>query len=595
MENENRRDEKLFPSGETKDAFEIDEELREMFANEADALTGGIAVNLEKLETDPNDSEARLEIRRAAHTLKGSASIVGLKRLAGVAHRVEDLLDAPVARQTGGAEQIFNFLKTAVECLKILARDENSAQAAAQTLRIYEDFDAIGDSLRKCGENSGGSEQENESNFGRSIRAEICARSTTELLETSASQSRSVVRVSLERLDDLINLTDELTAEQSIFERHFAEFEKRIADLENSSRSFPDSADALRHGFEPLFDKQQRLIAEIGGKLVRLRMVPFGSLANRLRRTVSAACADEGKCAELLLVGETLEIDTQILDCLIEPLLHLLRNAVAHGIEMPAERRLCGKPETGQIFVRVSSEKSRVAVTVADDGGGISLSALKEKAIAARYIARDEAEKMSAAETFELMFLHGLTTDEKPSRLSGRGVGLDVVKTVIERCSGTVAVDSEPGAGTTFTLRLPVNSAGARISEIAADNQTSVLIVDDSRVYRRKIADLIESAGWQTQQAGDGIEALDVLSRARKLPRVILTDAEMPRMNGCELLENLKRRDDLLRIPVILITSRVDDECRRKAFDAGAHDYLIKGFDPEILINKIKFLTGAAA
>jgi chemotaxis protein histidine kinase CheA len=468
-----------------------------------------------------------------------------------------------------------------------------------------------------------------ETNDGKDIRTGILENNIDGQIQTDASQNRSVVRVSLDKLDDLVELNSELTLNSSIFEQNLADFGKQIAEFSKQTPGFEksnDKFDLLKSNLDALFDNQRRLIEEMNEKLLRLRMVSFASLSGRLQRTAHVACEEEEKFAELVFEGENLEIDTQILDWLIEPLLHLLRNAVAHGIEAPELRRLLGKPETGKIFLHIQSEKSQIVVAVSDDGRGISVDALKEKAIVNNFISREKAETMSDAEAFELIFLPGLTTAEKLSQIAGRGVGMNIVKNRIERRSGTIIIDSEAQKGTTFTLILPAsfaqtwdikekadrqNSAASLnlvgsssqtfVSELPIagkqsfyrdENQISVLIVDDSPSFCRTISSLIKNAGWHFSTALNGIEALEFLQSGRKLPDVILTDAEMPRMNGFELLREIKSSEFFRHIPVIMITSRTDEKSRRNALDAGVSAYLTKSFDGETLLNKIRILTG---
>lgn len=326
-------------------------------------------------------------------------------------------------------------------------------------------------------------------------------------------------------------------------------------------------------------------------------MVSFGTLAARLQRTARATCEEEEKSAELFIAGDALEIDTQILDSLVEPLLHLLRNAVAHGIEAPELRRLLGKPETGRIDLHIfnpEADKKYLVVTVADDGRGISADALREKAIAGGFVSRERAGKMTDAEAFELIFLPGLTTAEKLSQVAGRGVGMNVVKTVVEQRhgKGAISISSQPLKGTTFTLRL---SLEPETESLKAAAKRSVLIVDDSPSVRRATSNLLKNAGWQPFVAADGLEALKVLQRlaekaetATIVPDVILTDAEMPQMDGCQLLAALKRHEIFRAIPVIMITSRADEEYRRKAAAAGVSAYLTKPCDEDVLLKKIE-------
>ncbi len=450
----------------------------------------------------------------------------------------------------------------------------------------------------------------------------------------------------------------------------------------------------------------------------------------------SAVCDEEEKSAELFIEGENLEVDTQILDSLIEPLLHLLRNAVAHGIEPPETRRMLGKSESGKISLRLSSEGTHIVLTVADDGRGISVSALKDKAVNDGFISKEKASAMTDAEVLELAFLPGLTTAEKLSQVSGRGVGLNIVKTGIARHQGTILIASELQKGTTFTIRLPMALAVTRAILVKANHQTfvfplklvkhitdisakhleknkksvqlgdvnykvwhltellnmpvasvstnpniplllietlenpcalivdeiikteeivikplgnplqnltellgatilgdgsivpvldvihllkaqlptsnlpnsdtpqtkdkeqrkknkglTILIVDDSPSVRQLTSNIIKNVGWTAIVAKDGLEALEMLEDSDELPDIILTDVEMPRMNGYELLASLKRQENLQAIPIIIITSRASQKHRQKVIDLGISDYLTKPFEDTKLVEIINNLT----
>lgn len=538
--------------------FEIDAEMLEIFALEADALTGSFQSNLKTLESFPANREALPEMRRAAHTLKGSAGVVGLKILSQLAHRVEDLLDCLAENKRAGDEETFELLRAATDCFEALASGETTAQLTGKIARIYQNSDKIIASLQTRIPQSGEREISNQSALEMRGAKVI----------TESENPKSVVRVSLEKLDELAEIADGLCVNRTIFEQHFAEFDRAAND-----------------NLASLFESQCRLIEEMRRKLRRLRMVRFGSLGARLQRTARVACDEEDKHVELFIEGENLEIDTQILDSLIEPLLHLLRNAVAHGVEAPDLRRLLGKPETGRIILHARLEKDSVVVSVSDDGRGISADALREKAVASGFVSRRRADDMTDAEVFELIFLHGLTTAEKLSQTAGRGIGMNIVKTGVERLRGTIAIESEARRGTTFTVRLPSGVA-------ASANQLSVLIVDDSPSVRHAIAGLIKNAGWKPETAGNGFEALEILRAAKSLPDLILTDLDMPQMDGYELLTLLKNQENFRKIPVFMITSRTNAEQRSKAFALGACEYLTKPYDDEFLVNKIKNTVG---
>ncbi len=792
---------------ETEDSFEefeIDEEMLEIFGMEAEDLLSNINANLSILEKKPNNREALLEIRRNAHTLKGSAGIVGLKKLSQAAHKVEDLLDFISENEIEGNRMIFDFLSSATDCFASITSNENSAQSKEKLANIYTSFETAMAILRG---------EEAQPAAEKVTDFEIIAASKLDVSENqpqvSANQTRSIVRVSLDKLDDLVKIVSGMVINRSVFEQRLSELEQQISELGNSTRRLQSSTtkletdfesnmldaqnpgmkvqgqpaefgtyqtnlrqaangnphsfdtlefdnytdfhqttreliettadtaainnklDLLRSNFETLFDTQRGLIDEMQEKLLRLRMVKFGSLFARLQRTVRVTAEEENKLADLHLEGEHLEVDTQILDSLIEPLLHILRNAIAHGIEPPETRRLVGKPETGRIGIRAFSEGTHIVLTITDDGRGISASALKAKAVEKGLISNEDALEMSDEDALSLVFLAGLTTAEDINYVSGRGVGMNIVKTQLQRHQGTISIHTEPQKGSTFTVRMPMALAVTRALLVKADKQTfafplrlvkhicecpreylnkvnrdksiqlgdtvyrvvflsellgmpaapiaeaeniplllidtlekpcalivdqilkpeeiaikplgnplksvsellgatilgdgsvvpvldlmyllnnkalntkkpqipsqvevkvqtSVMIVDDSPSVRHLTSKVIKNADFIPVVAKDGLEALEILQNTRELPNVILTDVEMPQMDGYELLASLKRSEFLRGIPVVMITSRAGEKHRQKAFELGVSEYLSKPFEDAYLIETIKKLS----
>ena len=781
---------------EVWDDFEIDDEMREVFALEAEELLQNIGANLDKLGNSPNDREALMEIRRNAHTLKGSAGILGFKTISELAHYVEDLLDYLSENDIEGNQNVFQLLLSSYDCLNSMVNDGDSKQLAEKTKELANNFEKIKKSLQEPVAEPLVEPVE--------IKPEPVPTSKVAALVSQPpnanNQSRSVIRVSLDKLDDLVRIVSEMVISRSVFEQRLAELSMQVEELQNSTRRLSSSTgkleidfeadmlgstrrftqlpfgfspsringennlpefdalefdrytefhqttrelvettgdtfaingelETLRGNLETLFDRQRRLIEEMQDKLLRLRMVTFGSLSNRLHRTARITAEQDGKQVELTIHGEQLELDTQILDSLIEPLLHLLRNAVAHGIENPDTRRLIGKPETGKIDLKIYSEGMHIIVSVTDDGRGISTSALKQKALENGAITLEQAVAMTDKEALKLMFLPGLTTTEEINYVSGRGVGMNIVQTTIERQQGTIAINSETQKGTEFTIRLPMSLAitrallvksneqiyafplnlvkkiteipGEQISKgekswqvdgtnyqlahlnkllgfsdsevlnpekvplllietldkphaLAVDEiikaeeivikpldkflqniaefvgatilgdgsvvpvldliyllarkeikmekpeqlpppkiekQTQVMIVDDSPSVRLINSKLVKNAGMMPLIAKDGLEALEQLQAFQELPDVILTDVEMPRMDGYELLASLKKIETLRDIPVVMITSRTSDKHREKAFELGVSEYLTKPYEDTKLIETIKTLS----
>jgi chemosensory pili system protein ChpA (sensor histidine kinase/response regulator) len=804
-----------FEEFEDFEEFEIDDEMLEVFAMEAGDHLQNIGTNLSILEETPNQREALLEIRRSSHTLKGSAGIVGLQKLSSLAHRMEDLLDYISEHHIEGNPKVYELLLASTECLELLTKNQSSPELEQNIAGLYQRFDQLLASLKNAEATpvSAVSKSVSEVEITMSqeeIALPILANYSEESAETAETylekpvpNSRSVVRVSIERLDGLVKLASEMVITRSIFEQRLIELERQIQELSLTTNRLRRSTNKLEvdfearslgnHNFETpkfsfskpnnssilskgsgefdtlefdrytefhqttreliettsdtsaihneldslfsnlslLFDSQRTLIEEMQENLLRLRMVPLSSLESRLQRTVRVTANDEGKQVELQLENAQIDIDTQILDAFVEPLIHILRNAVAHGIEPPETRHLLGKPEKGRITLKAYSEGTHIVFVVSDDGRGISVSALKEKAIYLGLFSQKEADEISDEEAFSLIFLPGLSTAEEVSQVSGRGVGMNVVKSIITHRQGDIFISSEPQKGTTFTVRLPMSLAVTRVLLVKADgqifafplklvkqiveishdelevaqrekayqlkdksykfyhfsellnspvlptqpnskislllieapdkpcalmveelikpeevvikplgtllrnvpdilgatilgdgsvvpvldlinllkrkpaktkktkaapakprDQITVLIVDDSPSVRQVNSNLVKNAGWQPILARDGLEALEVLQAFREMPDIILTDVEMPRMDGYELLASLKRQELLRSIPVIMITSRAGEKHRRKAFDLGVSEYLSKPFEERMLLEKVRELVG---
>lgn len=573
-------DEQIHEETESEAGFEIDEETLEIFRAEASELLENISANLNTLTATPNDLDALWNIRRCAHTFKGAAGVIGLKDASELSHRVEDLLDQLAEDQHETDPSVIELLTASTDHLRSMTLDCGPAEQSIGLTAIYAEFDRVvaDNSVRRSDTKTDSPKHLPESNT-LDVRQSI--------VHTVKPPPAPIVRVALDRLDELLNLTRNLALNRS-------SLAKELISL--STNSSPDVLEKMG----PLFETQRQLTNEIQDKILRIRMVRFGMLATRLNRAVHVTCQEEDKKVDVAIDNEDFEIDTQILDSLVEPLLHLLRNAVVHGIEPPERRRLIGKPEKGQIWIEVGSGDDEIIVSVRDDGRGISISKLREKAVASGMIDRTSADSLTDEESLDLMFLRGITTADNLSMNAGRGVGMSIVKESIGSIGGTISISTEPQKGTTFTIKIPLVLAAAAFDPIEEDYELfsdmtavrqsadlKILIVDDSSSMRQLITIMIENAGCKGIPATDGQNAIELLSDPENRPDIILTDLEMPNMNGYEFLEALKKDDSLRDIPVVMITSRTGQEHRQKAFDLGVVDFMTKPFSEESLIETI--------
>ena len=215
--------------------------------------------------------------------------------------------------------------------------------------------------------------------------------------------------------------------------------------------------------FDGYLTRQGRLTSEIQDKLMRLRMVPLATLATRLHRAVRVTARERVKAVELVLEGEEVEFDKTMLEEMAEPLLHLLRNAVDHGIEPPATRQALGKSQQGQIHLRAFREGTQVVLQLRDDGAGLDPQRLRAAAVRGGFVSEAEAAQRTDEQLYALIFKPGFSTAQEVSEISGRGVGMDVVQATVSRLKGHVTINSTPGQGITFTIRLPLTLAITRV------------------------------------------------------------------------------------------------------------------------------------
>jgi len=267
-------------------------------------------------------------------------------------------------------------------------------------------------------------------------------------LEASAHGApENVLRVDAGRIDNVLNLVGELIIGKSMLQQALIEFGKR----------YPK--DLLRGRFADAMAFQARVLNDLQRSVMQIRMVPVEQLFRRFPRLVRDVARQCGREVDLALSGQTTDLDKGILDAIAEPLTHLVRNAISHGIETPEERRQSGKPPRGTIRLNAYHQGNQVVVEVGDDGRGIDSAKIRAKAIDLGLASAEEASRFTEAETLNLIFRPGFSTADQVTEVSGRGVGMDVVQSVLNRLKATVRVETHAGRGTTFQLKLPLTLA----------------------------------------------------------------------------------------------------------------------------------------
>lgn len=252
---------------------------------------------------------------------------------------------------------------------------------------------------------------------------------------------------------------------------------------------------ASRANIRAGFDRVERVVGELQRRAVALRTTPLLRVVETIPRVARDVAQRTGKRVEVEIIGAELELDRSILDRLADPLGHLVRNAVDHGIEAPAERVAMGKPETGRIEIAARRDRDNIRIAVSDDGKGIDLDAVRARAVEAGLVHADLADTLPNVEIAAFVFHAGLTTTDSVSEISGRGVGMDAVKTTIESLGGHIEIATEPGRGTSTALVVPVTAAVQRVLLVASGGETMAIPIS-------KVERLLEVAEEEIEEAG---------------------------------------------------------------------------------------------
>ena len=647
-------------------------EFLELFRDEANERLDSLVDTLLALESGVADADAINSVFRDAHTIKGGAAMVGLETVRDLAHVMEDVLAQ--ARTAGEfPAQLAEPLLRGADALRRHLAGDNEA-----TPGLLDDLAA---SLASAFQ-------------GKPEEQATVAEPTT----TAAAADRRAIRVPPEKIDRLLDLVAETVL-------HGRRLEHVIGDdRTGDDQSVSDE-----------LDLGGRLFGELKDAAIQMRMLPLATITAPLPRAVRDIATAEGKDVQLVISGDDTELDRIILESLAEPLVHMVRNAVGHGIETPSERETAGKPPRATVELSAKQRGGTVEIVVSDDGRGVSPALIEE--------ARQHGSLA------EILARPGFSTAAEVTELSGRGVGLDAVKRYVEGFGGTLEVQSEPGNGTAIILVLPlalallevllvergenvyglplasieeavtaenvltlegrsalelrgssvqladladligatapplpagspaiiVTAGGRRIAAtcdrllgqdevvvkplgallasasgylgaaILGDGRVAllldptslsraseskprlapapaparekglapkILVVEDSFTVRELQRSILQAAGYRVEIASDGSEGLDRVSADPEIDLVI-TDLEMPKMNGLELTRAIRARPESASLPVVIVTSLGSDDDRQAGVEAGADAYMVKAsFDQHALLDTVERLVG---
>ncbi len=404
----------------------FESELREGFLVEAGEILESFEQALLRWESAPGDEAVWEEIFRHAHNLKGGSKAVGYDGFGAFVHELETYLQNGKFRTRPiRPEELGLLLESRDFLTRFLMELRMNPSAAPSYASIVAKMHAVPSSALS------------EVESPREPFAELADETYKSLGSTRTVQIKEAVRVSLERLDQLVNFVGEMVILQSVIHE----------------QSLQSNLPALKSAIHQL----GKVTKEVQGLSMGLRMIPMRTTFHKMRRIVRDTSTSLGKKVELITIGEDAEVDKTILELLADPLLHLVRNAVDHGIETAEFRSRTGKPEIGKLELRAYHQGDRIFIELRDDGAGINVDAVRKKATEAGLIARDAV--LTDAELFEFIFHPGFSTKAEVTEISGRGVGMDIVKTHIARLRGEIKVTSESGKGTCFQLVLPLTLA----------------------------------------------------------------------------------------------------------------------------------------
>lgn len=461
--------------------FELDmSEFLDLFIDESRQNLQTLNRGLLALERSPDDRDVVEEVFRAAHTLKGMAATMGYDKVSRLSHALEDALDTVRGAPEALTETFVTLAFRGVDAIELLIRDiaeggagDGDVAAVESALRGYE-YDGSGDVTapsvaagdptvppehgQETGPRESGPTELGPDQRGPDRRGAAGALAPSGVSPAAPSGTMpppTLVRLDVQRLDRLLDVVTEMVIHRSYLTRLQARWDHRELD------------EALA--------RQSQLLDQLQAAVLDTRMVPVGQAFDRFPRMVRDLLKSQGKEADLTIVGAQVELDRTMLAAINDALVHLLRNAVDHGLETPEVRLAAGKPRAGILHLEARAERNSVVIEVRDDGRGIDVARVRERALARELVTAAELADMTEGQILRLLCEPGFSLAETVTDISGRGVGMDAVLSQVNGVRGQLEIETTPGHGTTFRLRLPVNLALTDAIVIRIGDETYVV------------------------------------------------------------------------------------------------------------------------
>jgi two-component system, chemotaxis family, sensor histidine kinase and response regulator WspE len=737
--------------------------IYDMFRMEAEEQVEQLQSRLLALKDGEANEAALRSLMRGAHSLKGAARVVGLNAAVRLTHAMEERFVAAQGGRNLAQSEVDTLLRSVdvLRDLSAISEDEAAGwsadkEEAISALVTELTGEPAGESSGEAAHPSGAKEASPAPSLEDPLKA------APEAPEADRATADFNLRITSQRFDRIIAMSsDNLVQSQALvrlqeqmqrIQRRLERLVRSVADARRRAYRDPEKQAAalaiimrqgetdrarlggLLHELDRMIHTHEANSERLHQEVLHARLRPFGDVVPNLRRLVRDISTEMGKRVSLIVTGERTEVDRDILEKLRAPLEHLLRNALDHGLELPAARAAAGKPEEGAINLRARHANGRLAVTLSDDGNGVSISAVAQRAIDRGLVPQSTAALLSDAEILEFLFLPGFSTRTEVTEISGRGFGLDVVQSAVHESGGSVKIENRPGLGTTFHISLPVTRSLMRVMRVEIENETyaiplnrlsrvanvivtseadgaatveigdmrvpvihmmnalqsggtlmqpgpatvllllnekgqeapiafqidrvvdettvavrqldprlgrmaaiaavtlteqnvpllivepddvlrlahqaqqrnvpsttdvstagrgSVLVVDDSGTVRQMLRRTLLRARYHVATAEHGAEAWNLLQVQHF--DLLVSDVDMPEMNGIELVEHVRGNSRLSHMPIILLSYKGREEDRKRGLEAGADAYVTKGeFQEQAFLQVVTDLVGPA-
>lgn len=465
------------PEWEAND-FQSDPSMLTDFITNSDELMQTLDEAILRLEQEPSNKAIIEEIFRAAHTLKGGSGMFGFKGIERVMHRMENLFDLIRKEKLVPNSDIIDTVFQGLDLLKTLLQAiKNGKPCGVATAPVVHALSlaAKGKAPPKGTAKAAAPSPAQD----HAAAGPAAAKSEPKDKDDGHAKKKeqSTIRVDLERLDVLVNLVGELVIDRT-----------RFASIEEDLRTNHPQI-KLGSSFSETVQLFGRHMNEIQDIIMKVRMVPIGNAFNKFTRVVRDLARSLDKKIDLIITGEAAELDKTLVEQIGDPLIHLIRNSCDHGVEIPEVRSKQGKDPTGRIYLSAYQEGNQIVIKIEDDGKGMDPQMIRRKAVEKGLISEDE--QLSNRDALNLIFEPGFSTAEKVTNISGRGVGMDVVKKQIMKLKGMIELESAPGKGTITTIRLPLTLAIVQSLLVRSRGETFAIplgtVIESIRISPRDI------------------------------------------------------------------------------------------------------------